>query len=99
MPGFGLRRDCDRLARSHFGTNEIAAAPQCETQHAISPDDASDSLGLIRCADIAMYRAKMGQQSFEIYRSDGDDSREPPRTRGGADGAFESGQLAFSYQP
>jgi diguanylate cyclase (GGDEF)-like protein len=66
---------------------------------ALAPDDASDSLGLIRCADVAMYRAKLGQQPFEIYRSDGDDGREQSHVRRDSDGALESRQLAFRYQP
>jgi diguanylate cyclase len=65
---------------------------------AVAPDDASNSFGLMRCADVAMYRAKLGQQSFEVYRSDVGDLREPSHTRGGADGADASGQLALRYQ-
>ncbi len=66
---------------------------------ALAPDDASSSLDLLRCADIAMYRAKLGQQPFEVYKSDGGEERGRPDIRHGADSALESAQLAFRYQP
>jgi len=37
---------------------------------AIAPTDATDAAGLLRCADVAMYRAKSRKSSVEIYRSD-----------------------------
>ena len=40
---------------------------------ASAPVDATDGIGLLRCADLAMYRAKVGPSPFEMYRHDVDD--------------------------
>jgi diguanylate cyclase (GGDEF)-like protein len=37
---------------------------------AIAPTDATDTAGLLRCADLAMYRAKARKSSVEIYQQD-----------------------------
>ena len=40
---------------------------------ASAPNDATDSAGLLRCADLAMYRAKVGPAPYETYRREVDD--------------------------
>jgi diguanylate cyclase (GGDEF)-like protein len=40
---------------------------------AVTPDHAKDSTELLRCADVAMYRAKLAHRPFEIYESADDE--------------------------
>ena len=49
---------------------------------ATAPTDATDSIELLRCADLAMYRAKVGPSTYEVYRHDVDEDGEPVAPRG-----------------
>ena len=66
---------------------------------ALAPTDASDGAGLLRCADIAMFRAKIGGTPFAVYQDDLDKEGnrllllEELRT------AIEEHQLELHYQP
>jgi diguanylate cyclase (GGDEF)-like protein len=66
---------------------------------AVAPADATDSAGLMRCADVAMYRAKGSGALCQIYSEalDGGGNRlrlvEELRT------AIEQGQFLLHYQP
>jgi diguanylate cyclase (GGDEF)-like protein len=66
---------------------------------ALAPTDATDSAGLLRCADIAMYRAKSNGAPFTIYQPylDNQGNRllllEELRT------AIDEHQLVLHYQP
>ena len=40
---------------------------------AMAPTDATDSAGLVWCADVAMYRAKLGNAPFAIYEQNLDE--------------------------
>ena len=37
---------------------------------AVAPTDATDTIGLLRCADVAMYRAKERRSAVEVYNQD-----------------------------
>jgi diguanylate cyclase (GGDEF)-like protein len=66
---------------------------------ALTPTHATDAAGLLRCADIAMFRAKIASIPFAIYRDDLDKEGnrlillEELRT------AIEEHQLELHYQP
>ncbi|MGH7643911.1 MAG: putative bifunctional diguanylate cyclase/phosphodiesterase [Candidatus Dormibacteria bacterium] len=66
---------------------------------AIAPTDASDSAGLLRCADLAMYRAKTGGTPFELYNREIDDEGSQLRLVDELRVAVETGQFALHYQP
>jgi len=66
---------------------------------ALAPTDANDAVGLLRCADIAMFRAKLSGSPFAIYQPELDNYGnrllllEELRT------AIEEHQLVLHYQP
>ena len=66
---------------------------------ASAPLDAADSTGLLRCADLAMYRAKVGPSQCETYRHDVDDDGNRLRLVDELREAIDSGCLAVHYQP
>ena len=66
---------------------------------ASAPTDAADSIGLLRCADLAMYRAKVGPAAFEIYRHDIDDDGNRLRLVEELREAVEGGRFELHYQP
>ena len=66
---------------------------------ASAPTDATDSVGLLRCADLAMYRAKVGPEAFETYRRDIDDDGNRLRLVEELRDAVEGGQFQVHYQP
>jgi diguanylate cyclase len=66
---------------------------------ASAPVDATDSAGLLRCADLAMYRAKVGPSAFELYRHDVDDDGNRLRLVDELRDAILAGDLQVHYQP
>jgi diguanylate cyclase (GGDEF)-like protein len=66
---------------------------------AIAPTDASDSAGLLRCADVAMYRAKLGGTPYAIYQPDLDKIGNRLLLLTELRAAIEEGQLVCHYQP
>jgi diguanylate cyclase (GGDEF)-like protein len=66
---------------------------------ASAPTDATDSVALLRCADLAMYRAKVGPSPFEVYRRDVDDDGNRLRLVDELREAIMRGQLEVHYQP
>jgi diguanylate cyclase (GGDEF)-like protein len=66
---------------------------------ASAPPDATDSVGLLRCADRAMYRAKVGPAAFETYRHDIDDDGNRLRLVEELRDALEGGRFQLHYQP
>jgi diguanylate cyclase (GGDEF)-like protein len=67
---------------------------------AFAPSDAGDTAELMRCADHAMYRAKLSPDTtFEIYRRDLDDGGGRLRLVEELRGAVEEGQFVLHYQP
>ncbi len=65
----------------------------------MAPTDATDSGGLLRCADVAMYRAKLGQRSYEIYQQDIDDGGNRLLLVDELRAAVEGRELVLHYQP
>ncbi len=66
---------------------------------ASAPSDATDSAGLLRCADLAMYRAKVGPAPYEIYRREVDDDGNRLRLVDELRDAILAGDLEVYYQP
>ena len=64
-----------------------------------APADATDSASLLRCADLAMYRAKVGPRPYESYRHDLDDDANRLRLVDELRDAILGNQLEVHYQP
>jgi diguanylate cyclase len=64
-----------------------------------APADATDAASLLRCADLAMYRAKVGPLPFECYQSDLDDDGNRLRLVDELRDAIVAHQLEVHYQP
>jgi len=67
---------------------------------AFAPADAGDTADLLRCADLAMYRAKLSPATtFEIYREDIDAAGNRLRLVEELRSAVEEGKFVLYYQP
>jgi diguanylate cyclase len=66
---------------------------------ATAPTDATDSIELLRCADLAMYRAKVGPSTYEVYRHDVDEDGNRLRLVDELREAILRGHLEVHYQP
>ena len=66
---------------------------------AVAPRDAEESAGLMRCADLAMYRAKLSGAPFEMYDAEIDDEGNRLRLVDELRVAVEAGEFALHYQP
>jgi diguanylate cyclase (GGDEF)-like protein len=66
---------------------------------ASAPADATDSTALLRCADLAMYRAKLVPSSFETYRREIDDGGNRLRLVEELRDAVHAGRFELHYQP
>ena len=66
---------------------------------ALAPDHALTAADLIRCADIAMYRAKSQRGSFDVYEAALDDEADRFALIEDLRTAMEQGSLALHYQP
>jgi diguanylate cyclase (GGDEF)-like protein len=64
-----------------------------------APGNATDSDGLVACADIAMYRAKLRGEPFALYERDFDDSGSLLRLADELRVAVDGGGLLLHYQP
>ncbi len=66
---------------------------------ASAPTDASDSATLLRCADLAMYRAKLRASSYETYRKDIDEDGNRLRLVEELRTATQEGGFLLHFQP
>ena len=66
---------------------------------AMAPTDATDTTSLLWCADIAMYRAKLGGLPFANYRDDLDHTGNRIQLLDELQAAIEERQLVLYYQP
>jgi diguanylate cyclase len=66
---------------------------------AVYPDDAVDAADLVRCADLAMYRAKVDGKRFAIYQEDLDGAANRIALVEELRAAIEERQLELHYQP
>jgi diguanylate cyclase len=65
----------------------------------MTPNDATDAAGLVWCADVAMYRAKLSNQPFATYEANIDDGRDQMRMLEELRSALANSELVLHYQP
>ena len=82
-----------------FDLDSVSVRISASIGIASAPADADDSNSLLRCADLAMYRAKLGGTSFATYSHAVDDSGNRFRLVEELRGAVLSGQFELHYQP
>jgi diguanylate cyclase (GGDEF)-like protein len=66
---------------------------------AVAPDDATDAGCLVRCADLAMYRAKLSEVPVALYEDGLDERENPLRLAEELREAVQAGELVLHYQP
>jgi diguanylate cyclase (GGDEF)-like protein len=66
---------------------------------AVLPDDALDAADVMRCADLAMYRAKQEGKRFAIYQEDLDGAANRVQLVEELRAAIEARELMLHYQP
>ena len=92
----------ERLTQSleePFVLDVVSARISASIGIAMAPTDASDSAGLVWCADVAMYRAKTGNSAFAIYEQDLDEDGDQMRLLEELRAAIDEGALVLHYQP
>ena len=82
-----------------FHLDIVSAAINASIGIAMAPADATDSAGLVWCADAAMYRAKQGSRSFTSYEQNLDDERDQMRMLEEMRNALDAHHLVLHYQP
>jgi diguanylate cyclase (GGDEF)-like protein len=82
-----------------FTFDAVSAQISASIGIAIAPEDASDSEGLMRCADVAMYRAKLGSSRFARYERTLDRGGNKLRLADELSAAIDADELVLHYQP
>lgn len=88
------------LLEEPFALEEFLVPIQASLGIALAPEHAGTRAELLRCADVAMYRAKARQTGIEIYQHTGDDhSRDQLRFVTELRHGLTHNQLVVHYQP
>jgi diguanylate cyclase (GGDEF)-like protein len=95
----GLAQRLTALLEQPFNLNAVSVRVSGSIGIAMAPTDATDSAGLMRCADVAMYRAKLGQRSYEVYQSDIDDGGNRLVLVDELRAAVDQEELVLHFQP
>ena len=82
-----------------FSLDVVNATISASIGIAVAPMDATDSAGLVWCADVAMYRSKMGNIPFASYSRELDDDGDQMRLLEDLRTAINEGGLVLHYQP
>jgi diguanylate cyclase (GGDEF)-like protein len=82
-----------------FALDAVRSSVGASIGIALAPADATDSAGLVWCADVAMYRAKAGGVPYALYEQELDDEGHRYRLVGDLRSALEHDQLVLHYQP
>ncbi len=82
-----------------FALEAVRAKLSANIGIALAPADATDSAGLISCADAAMYRAKLGATPCAHYEQGSDQAGNRLRLADELRAALDEGALAVHYQP
>lgn len=100
-PGYAIAVAERLLAklREPFHLDSVSVHISASIGIAVAPTDASDSAGLLRCADLAMYRAKLSHTPFELYDQEVDDEGNRLRLVDELRVAVEGGHFDLHYQP
>jgi predicted signal transduction protein with EAL and GGDEF domain len=88
------------LERAVRCSTSVSATIGASIGIAVAPTDATDSARLVWCADVAMYRAKLGKVPFALFvhtlDEEQDQMRLMPRS---CSWPSTTGQLVLHYQP
>ena len=82
-----------------FQLGSVRARIDASIGIAVMPQDATEAPDLLRCADLAMYRAKLDGKPFAIYREELDGVGNRMGLVDDLRVAIEQGQLELCYQP
>lgn len=82
-----------------FALDAVNAAISASIGIALAPADAGDGDGLMRCADAAMYRAKLESKRFALYEPALDHGADKLQLADELSAAIDEGQLVLHYQP
>jgi len=82
-----------------FVLHKINASVGASIGIALVPSNASDGPGLLWCADVAMYRAKLGNTAYVFYDQDLDGGENQPNLLDELRLAVENGDFVLHYQP
>jgi EAL domain-containing protein (putative c-di-GMP-specific phosphodiesterase class I) len=79
--------------------NKIKATVGASIGIALVPSNALDGSALMWCADVAMYRAKLGNAPYVFYDQDIDGGEDQPNLLDELRAAVSEGQFVLHYQP
>ncbi len=82
-----------------FALHSVSASIGASIGIAVAPMDAGDSARLVWCADVAMYRAKLGNVPFASFVSTLDEEHNQMRFLQELQAAIAENQLVLHYQP
>ena len=82
-----------------FALEAVRAQLSANIGIALAPADASDIAGLIECADVAMYRAKLGARPYALYEQGFSEGGSRLHLAEELRGAVDAGELVLHYQP
>lgn len=107
LAGGGQRDGAVRVARvvaraleEPIVIQDMALTVEASCGIALAPEHGSDVDALIRCADVAMYRAKSEKTAYCVYSPDGDEAaRDRLSLAGELRHAAARGEIELMYQP
>jgi diguanylate cyclase (GGDEF)-like protein len=82
-----------------FALDAVRAQLSANIGIALAPAHASDSAALIECADVAMYRAKLGARPYALYEQGFSEGGSRLRLAEELRAAIDAGELVLHYQP
>jgi diguanylate cyclase (GGDEF)-like protein len=82
-----------------FALDVVSASISASIGIATAPSDATYSAGLVWCADVAMYRAKLAHTPFATFERDLDEEGDQMRFLEELRAAIGQGHLVLHYQP
>ncbi|HWD96150.1 MAG TPA: bifunctional diguanylate cyclase/phosphodiesterase [Acidimicrobiales bacterium] len=88
----------DEIAQP-FTLHKITATVGASIGIALVPSNATDGPALMWCADVAMYRAKLGQIPYVFYDHDLDGGEDQPNLLDELRDAVTNGDFVLHYQP
>ncbi|MGC2485541.1 MAG: bifunctional diguanylate cyclase/phosphodiesterase [Acidimicrobiales bacterium] len=82
-----------------FNLHKVKATVGASIGIALVPENANDGPALMWCADVAMYRAKLGQMPYVFYDHDLDGGEDSPNLLDELREAVKEGDFVLHYQP
>ena len=82
-----------------FNLHKVKATVGASIGIALAPYNANDGPALMWCADVAMYRAKLGQMPYVFYDHDLDGGEDSPNLLDELREAVKQGDFVLHYQP